>query len=126
MKGRLRFYAGAPDHFETEWLIRNELGRIGTSFFSIPFRILWRMVDGREVASPVEMIDELRGDLLTGDEIAAVKAFAARTAAMPPPGKEKEAALEIADVFDDYFGVLWKIGQFVSATGSTASTPPVA
>ena len=36
MKGRLRFYANAPRHFETDWLIRNELGRIGDELLHHP------------------------------------------------------------------------------------------
>ncbi len=120
MKGRLLFYGNAPEHFETDWLIRNELGRIGANFFTTPFRLLWRVIDGRDVESPIAVIDELQGDLLASDEIQAVKAFHRLTSVPAAAGEEKKAAVQIAGIFDDYYAVLWKIGRVVATARPAA------
>ena len=52
MKGRLRFYANAPRHFEAEYLIENELRRINTNFFGVPFRVFWKIRSGESVEIP--------------------------------------------------------------------------
>ncbi len=122
MKGRLLFYGNAPEYFETSWLIRNEVGRIGHNFFTVPLRILWRLLDDRHIESPIELIDELRGDLLSDDEVMTVRAFWRLTTTMLPAGEEKAVALRIADVFDDYYAVLSKIGQIITAAHPTEST----
>jgi hypothetical protein len=64
MKGRLYFYCHAPARFDTKWLIQNELGRIGNSFFRVPFRTYWRIRTGETVEDPVAILDRLRGDRL--------------------------------------------------------------
>ena len=113
MKGRLQFYADAPPHFDAAWLIRNELGRIGQSFFVTPFRVFWRCVTGRTVDDPLEILPELRGQLLTDEEVEAVEEYHRLTAQRCVPGKEKEAARAVAGVFDGFFHALWKVNREV-------------
>ncbi|OHB80363.1 MAG: hypothetical protein A2V98_04735 [Planctomycetes bacterium RBG_16_64_12] len=113
MKGRLQFYADAPPHFDTTWLIRNELGRIGQSFFVNPFRVFWKTVSGQMVDDPLTILPELRGGLLSSEEVEAVERFHRLTVRPCAEGKEKEAARAIAGVFDGFFHALSKIHREV-------------
>jgi hypothetical protein len=111
MKGRLLFYARAPADFETEWLIRNELRRIGPNFFRVPFTTYWRLRSGEDVADPAAILDRLRGDPLSTDEIAATHEFAQLASAPCASGQERSRAIEIAAVFDGFYHALHKISQ---------------
>jgi hypothetical protein len=109
MKGRLWFYQHAPAHFETTWLIRNELSRIGHNFFHVPFQTFWRLRTGEGVANPATILPELRGSVLSAGEVEATQAFE-RLAALPcPAGEERERAAAIVAVFDEFFHALYKI-----------------
>jgi len=111
MKGRLRFYARSPWHFEHQWCIENELKRIGNNFFKLPFGMYWRLRSGESVDDPLSILDNLKGDLLTEDEIAAVRQFVRLTPGTWKKGNECESALAIAEVFDDFFKALYKISD---------------
>lgn len=111
MKGRLRFYIQAPPHFDSIWLIQNELRRIGNNFFRVPFRTYWKLRMGETVQDPVTILDRLRSDPLTDTEIAATKEFARLTPGHWEEGREKEVATAIADIFDDFFRALTKISE---------------
>jgi hypothetical protein len=113
MKGRLHFYGNAPPHFDTTWLIQNELRRIGNSFFRVPFRTFWEIRTGNVVEDPAEILDELKGDPLNEAEIEGAKAFARLTPGHWEEGKEAEVAAAIVDVFDDFFRALNKISEAV-------------
>jgi hypothetical protein len=113
MKGRLLFYANAPAHFATSWLIGNELRRIGPDFFHVPFRTYWKVKTGQSITDPVAILDKLGDDLLTSTEVAATKEFARLTPGHWKPGQEKEIALAIVEVFDDFFKALTKISEAV-------------
>jgi hypothetical protein len=113
MKGRLHFYGNAPDHFDTTWLIQNELRRIGNSFFRVPFRTFWEIRTGEVVEDPVEILDEMKGDPLDEAEIEGTKAFARLTPGHWEEGKEPEVAAAIVEVFDDFFRALNKISEAV-------------
>jgi len=113
MKGRLDFYCRAPAHFDTEWLIQNELGRIGWLFFHVPFQIYWRLRTGETVADPAIILDQLRDDPLSEAEIEATKAFARLTPGRCPPGKERQVAAAIVEVFDDFYRALSRISAAV-------------
>jgi len=118
MKGRFLFYAKAPKHFDTSWLIENELKRIGRSFFGIPFTMYWKIKTGESITNPISIVDALGGDLLTSAEIRAVKEFARLTPGHKfwQDGEEKDIALAITDVFDDFFKALTKLSEAVYAT----------
>ena len=113
MKGRLHFYCHAPAYFDTAWLIRNELKRIGESFFRVPFRTYWQIRTGEQVDDPVGIVDRLKGEVLTEEESDATKAFAHLTSDHWAEGREREAAAAIAEVFDGFFRALTKISQAV-------------
>lgn len=113
MKGRLHFYGNAPAHFDTTWLIQNELGRIGNSFFRMPFRTFWKIRTGETVEDPVTILDELKGDLLSPSEVEGTKAFARLTPDEWEAGKEHEIAAAIVEVFDEFFKALNKISDAV-------------
>ncbi len=110
MKGRLRFYAAAPAHFDTTWLIRNELARMGGNLFYVPFRVYWRWRTGGDIQDPLAVLDELRGNPLTDAQIAATRAFVKILDDWRNMG-ERAAALALADVFDDFFGALNAISE---------------
>lgn len=113
MKGRLRFYAAVPAHFDSNWLIANELKRMGENFFRTPFRTYWKIKTGQEVADPLAILDALAGNPLSPREIQAVRTFARLTTETWAKGQEHEMALKIADVFDDFFSALTKISLAV-------------
>ena len=113
MKGRLHFYGHAPAHFDTTWLIQNELGRIGNSFFRMPFRTFWKIRTGETVDDPVAILDELKGDLLSPSEVEGTKAFARLTPDEWEVGREHEIAADIVEVFDEFFRALNKISEAV-------------
>ena len=113
MKGRLWFYVHAPKRFVTTWLIQNELGRIGQSFFRTPFQTFWRIRTGEQIENPAAILDQLRGDLLTPAEVAATREFERLTSTPSRLGQEQGIAAAIVDVFDDFFRALYKISQAV-------------
>ena len=113
MKGRLYFYGHAPPHFDTMWVIQNELRRIGNSFFRVPFRTYWQIQTGETVQDPVLILDRLRGDLLTDTEVEATKEFSRLTPGHWETGQEHEIARAIVEVFDDFFRALTKISEAV-------------
>jgi len=116
MKGRLWFYANAPAWFDATWLIRNELGRIGDSFFRVPFKTYWEVRTGRTNDDPPAILAELRGGLLTDGEVEAATEFDRLTTTPLEAGKEKQTALAIVAVFDTFFKALTKISEDVTNT----------
>ena len=108
MKGRLYFYINAPDYFATLFLIQNELGRIGNNFFKYPFQNYWKIRSGLRVENPVEILDQLRNDPLSEDEIEATKEFA-RLNFSDWRGKEYQVASSIIAIYDDFYKALSKI-----------------
>ncbi|MFC1525784.1 hypothetical protein ACFL6X_03115 [Candidatus Latescibacterota bacterium] len=113
MKGRLQFYCQAPPWFATTWLIQNELKRIGESFFRAPFRTYWRIRTGERVEDPVDILDQLEGEVLTAYEVEATRQFAGLTPGHWEEGKEREMASAIAETFDGFFAGLDKISRAV-------------
>ena len=113
MKGRLHFYGNAPPHFDYVWLIQNELRRIGESFFRTPFRTYWNIRSGEEVDDPVDILDQLRGDVLSDDEVAATREFARLTPGTWVQGRERDLAAAIVEVFDGFFMALTRISEAV-------------
>jgi hypothetical protein len=113
MKGRLRFYANAPAYFDSTWLIQNEVGRIGHSFFRVPFRVFWRLLTDEVVEDPTDILDRLKGDILTEADVAAARAFHRLTSSRCEEGQERQRALAVADVFDDFYAALAKISELV-------------
>lgn len=117
MKGRLRFYANTPPYFDNIWAIQNELKRIRTSFYKIPFITFWKMVSGEEVSDPDEIISKLVPDYITKSEMEAAIEFSRLAPGTWEKGKEAETALNIADIFDEFFTGLYRILGYVRREG---------
>ncbi|NSW89124.1 MAG: hypothetical protein HPY74_00325 [Firmicutes bacterium] len=109
MKGRLRFYANAPEYFDSIWLIQNELKRIGNMFYRTPYKVFWKLYSGEEVENIDAIIPKLVPDILTPPEAEATLEFSRLTPGTWEEGKEVEIALAIAGVFDEFFRGLNKI-----------------
>jgi len=110
MKGRLKFYANAPAHFDFIWLIKNELGRMGNNFFKIPFSTFWKIKTGEDIEKPERILAELKG-VLTDGEIEASKTFIKELSGNWKNGKERETARVIAGIFDEFFSGLNKVSE---------------
>jgi len=110
MKGRLYFYAYAPSHFDSTWLLRNELKRIGNNFFTVPFRVFWKMVYGENVKQPAEIVPKLSPKILNEEEVRCTLEFDQITRS-DFQGREIEAAHKTVDIFDGFFHALYKIGR---------------
>jgi len=113
MKGRLWFYANAPREFDTTWLIRNELGRIGKGFFHVPFATFWEIRTGEKIDDPIEILDQLAGNPLTDAEVEATREFHRLTSEPCAEGRERQRALAIARVFDGFLHALTRISEDV-------------
>ncbi len=109
MKGRLYFYAHAPAHFDTSWLIGHELRRIGKNFFQIPFAAYWKLRTGKVIADSTTILEDLCGELLTPAEVAATREFARLTHGPWREDEEKQVVLSIYHVFDSFLEGLTKI-----------------
>jgi len=121
MKGRLWFYSQAPAYFDTTWLIRNELSRIGRNFFRVPFQTYWMLRTGQWADAATEILDALKGELLDKSEVEATKDFDRLTATPTLPGDEKARAAAIVEVFDGFFRALNKVSS--SAENSSLPQP---
>lgn len=115
MKGRLQFYAAAPAHFDSTWPIENELRRLGRNFFAIPFGTFWEATTGEKVKDPAGIVPRLVPSLLTAEEARCTLEFARLTCGRRAPGAQKQAALDIAAVFDGFFHALNQVAQAVAA-----------
>jgi hypothetical protein len=110
MKGRLVFYLNAPPHFDSDWLILNELRRIRSNFFGVPFRTYWKIKTGEEVADPLSILPALQGNPLTVEEVAAARQFA-RLSASITPGQERQIAAGLVEVYDTFYQALARLTQ---------------
>lgn len=113
MKGRLDFYCRAPAHFDSDYLIRIELGRIGQSFFQVPFKTYWEYKTGESVEDASAILDHLVNDPLTEADIEATKAFVDLTSASVIPGKERQVAAAIVEIYDGFYRALTKISEAI-------------
>jgi hypothetical protein len=109
MKGRLYFYVHAPIHFDSDDLIGIEIRRIGDNFFRIPFAAYWKLKTGRTVENPETILNDMIDDPLTKDDVTAVREFARITASRDIAGRERKLALDIIDVFDNFYRALARL-----------------
>ncbi len=114
MKGRLYFYTHAPHHFDTLLLIQNELRRIGTWFFRVPFAIFWETTRGHKPQDPAGIVPCLVPEIITEEEARCTLAFN-NLANGDWAGHEFDVAKQLVDVFDGFFHALCKITQEVRA-----------
>jgi hypothetical protein len=113
MKGRLRFYAQAPAHFDSIWLIENELKRLKTNFFEIPFGAFWEVLTGESVAAAETILSHLYPTILNEHELSCSREFVRLLPGRWEPGRQKAIALEIAAIFDGFYSALTKVSATV-------------
>ena len=113
-KGRLYFYVHAQKYFETTFLIQVELRRIGNNFYRIPFMVFFKKKLKKNFSNIDDVLNVLRGDLLTEEEADDVIEFGRLTAGTWEKGKEKEIANKIMEVYEGFFRALYKIFQLIA------------
>ncbi len=99
LKGRLLFYAEAIPWFDSAWLIRNELGRIVKNFYVRPLAMYGQARFGEELA-PEEVLDRLRGDLLSAKGCNDLNRFVSLASQPMESGHEREHAQNVAALYD--------------------------
>ncbi len=109
MKGRLQFYGNAPPHFDSVWLIENELRRIRRNFFEIPFGVFWEVTTGQRPHNAVEIIPKLCPTVLTREEAHYVAEFVRLLPGRWESGCQKAIALALSGIFDGFLSALSKI-----------------
>ena len=109
MKGRFYFYSNAPSYFDSVPLIINELGRLGSWFYRIPFTEYWNLVTGDKISEPDSIVRELVPDVLTSKEADATLEFSNLFFNVKKKGNEKEISNKLIYIFDDFTKGLDKI-----------------
>lgn len=103
MKGRLKFYAAAPPHFDSTWPIENELLRLRQNFFDIPVSVYCE-VTGRDIPEDsADILPRLCPDMLDDEELRCSKEFIRLLSGHWKDGEQRQIALAIADIFDGFF-----------------------
>lgn len=113
MKGRLRFYARAPEHFDSIWLIENELKRLRTNFFEVPFGTCWEVLSGEKISDAQTILPQLHPDILDAHELECSSEFVRLLPGQWEDGEQKSIALKIADIFDGFYSALTKVSNAV-------------
>ena len=113
MKGRLRFYASAPPHFDSAWPLENELLRLRTNFFEIPFGVYFEIARGERPPDLPAAVGDLCPDLLTEDEARCVREFIRLLPGHWKAGEHRAIGLAVADVFDGFYSAQTKIASAV-------------
>lgn len=85
----------------------------------MPFRTFWEARTGECVDDPVDMLEALRGEVLSEEEIDGTRKFHALASALCPTGREREVALVIVEVFDGFFSALNRICEAVGPDSGT-------
>jgi hypothetical protein len=117
MKGRLRFYAHAPAHFDSIWLIENELKRLKASFFDVPFGTCWEVLTGETMVDAATILPQLYPAILNEHELACSQEFVRLLPGQWKPGQQKHIALELAAIFDGFYSALTKVSAAVAPAG---------
>jgi len=109
MMGRLLFYADNISHFDSIWLIQNELGRIKKLFFETTFTAFGLIAWGNAL-KPEDILERCRGTFLDETEYIKVRSYAEIFNKPYNSGAIKEYALEVAAVMGPFQVVLEKLG----------------
>jgi hypothetical protein len=120
LEGRLRFYAESIPHFDSAWLIRNEVGRIGPNFYAKPLKIYGRVKFGTEL-TPEAVLDRLQSDLLSPAQCAGMRRFHAMAAEPITEGHERSRAILVADAYAVVPDVLEKLSDELLADACSIS-----
>lgn len=110
LKGRLLFYAESIPHFDSTWLIRNELGRAAENFYNKPLGIYGQVRYGGQWTAN-QVLRMIRGELLTEEQCDAMTDFAKLVDKPIPPGLERERSREAARAYDNVLFCLERLGK---------------
>ncbi|MDD5677198.1 MAG: hypothetical protein PHW60_04300 [Kiritimatiellae bacterium] len=121
MRGRLFFYVNAPTRFDHVFLIQNELSRIGSSFFRVPFALFWKMIHGETVADPAAIVPRLVPDVLTKEQAACTLEFD-RLTRLPYAGQQDRIAHDIIAIYDGFYHALFAISEITRKMEGTRKT----
>jgi len=113
MKGRLRFYAEAPPHFDSTWPIENELLRLRRNFFDIPVRVYCEVTTGEIPEDPAAVLPSLHPDILNDEELRCTEEFIRLLPGHWKDGEQKRIAAALADIFDGFFSAQNKITRAI-------------
>ena len=108
LKGRLLFYADSIEHFDSEWLIRIELGRIVSNFYTKPLTIFSLAKSGKRL-SPEQVLDTLQGKLLSQAECEGMRRFHELASKPVVEGNERAQARAVADIYDVVLTVIERL-----------------
>ena len=122
MMGRLYFYAENIPHFDSIWLIENELKRIRRLFFETTFAAFGMIVWDRDM-TPEEAHERCRGGYLTEDDYRAVKAYADAFWRPYDAASIKAYAGEIAGTIGPFQAVLEKLIPVVRKKAQVVGAP---
>lgn len=110
MKGRLLFFAESITWFDTDFLIRNELGRIVTNFYAKPLKAYGVAAFGRELP-PDEVLRRVNGRLLSPEICEGLQRFAATASSPIQSDRAKQQARDVAMNFEPVLEALEILGQ---------------
>ncbi|MCX5662166.1 MAG: hypothetical protein NTW19_21015 [Planctomycetota bacterium] len=110
MQGRLQFYAQVIPGFDSAWLVRNELGRMGGMFFETPLRLYGQLRFGEKLA-PAEVLGRLRGNVLSVADADGFARFGREALTPIAPGQERQRAAAVAATYEPVLRVLEVIGD---------------
>lgn len=110
MQGRLQFYAQTIPGFDSAWLIRNELGRMGGMFFETPLRLYGQLRFGSRM-TPEEVLGRLRGQVISEADADGFARFGREASTPIGPGQERERAAAVAATYEPVLRVLERIGD---------------
>ncbi|MBN1291355.1 MAG: hypothetical protein JXB48_05900, partial [Candidatus Latescibacteria bacterium] len=112
MMGRLNFYAEEIPHFDSFWLIENEIKRIRKLFFETTFSAFGQIMWGVEMNAD-EALERCRNQYISEQEYAAVKAYASVFGKPYDTITIKRYACEIAHTMGPFQIVLDKLTPLV-------------
>ena len=117
MKGRLFFYANAPSHFDSEWVIEIELNRINRMFLVVPYSTFWELRTGEPDVDVLRIIEKLRGDVLSDEQADSTIEYNRLTSMKWQPDCYREAARKIVDVYEDFYRGLYGVTEAMKRHG---------
>ncbi|NUQ65047.1 MAG: hypothetical protein HUU20_21495 [Pirellulales bacterium] len=122
LKGRLLFYAQSIGWFDSEWLIRNELGRVVANLCTGPLAAYGRARFGAAL-KPEAVLHRLRGNLLAEDLCEGVTAFIELVGTPLPAGQERPRATQAAAAFDPVPAMLAALSADLLKQNAAIPTP---
>jgi len=109
MMGRILFYAEDIPWFDSDWLIRHELGRDRKMFYETTFTAFAQLAWGEDM-SPDDALARCRGEFLDDHEIHAVRAYADVFSEPFNPSGIKRFAVRVAETMGPFQMAMEKLG----------------